>query len=77
MKNASFDELLPLLKYVMNKKISKRVKRNDINSIEHVVDLLQKSQNIIVLTGAGVSVSCGIPDFRVHVLYSKKLKIIE
>ncbi|KAF9361083.1 NAD-dependent histone deacetylase sir2 [Mortierella sp. AD094] len=27
-------------------------------------DLLQNSKNIMVLTGAGVSVSCGIPDFR-------------
>lgn len=33
-------------------------------SIESVVKLIRDCKNIIVLTGAGVSVSCGIPDFR-------------
>lgn len=35
-----------------------------IKSIEDVASTIAKSKNIIVLTGAGVSVSCGIPDFR-------------
>ncbi|XP_015236439.1 PREDICTED: NAD-dependent protein deacetylase sirtuin-1 [Cyprinodon variegatus] len=42
----------------------KRRKRKDINSFEDVVKLLHESKRILVLTGAGVSVSCGIPDFR-------------
>lgn len=42
----------------------KRQKLRHINTIENVVELLQTCKNIIVLTGAGVSVSCGIPDFR-------------
>uniref|UniRef100_A0A8C5PP56 protein acetyllysine N-acetyltransferase n=3 Tax=Leptobrachium leishanense TaxID=445787 RepID=A0A8C5PP56_9ANUR len=42
----------------------KRKKRKDINTIEDAVRLLQQSKKIMVLTGAGVSVSCGIPDFR-------------
>ncbi|XP_044155608.1 NAD-dependent protein deacetylase sirtuin-1 [Bufo gargarizans] len=42
----------------------KRKKRKDINTIEDAVRLLQESKKIMVLTGAGVSVSCGIPDFR-------------
>ncbi|XP_037029856.1 NAD-dependent protein deacetylase sirtuin-1-like [Bradysia coprophila] len=41
-----------------------RTRLPDINSIEHVIHLLSTCKNIIVLTGAGVSVSCGIPDFR-------------
>lgn len=41
-----------------------RTRLQDINSIDHVIRLLTTSKNIIVLTGAGVSVSCGIPDFR-------------
>ncbi|XP_069466738.1 NAD-dependent protein deacetylase sirtuin-1 isoform X2 [Ambystoma mexicanum] len=42
----------------------KRKKRKDINTIEDAVKLLKECTKIIVLTGAGVSVSCGIPDFR-------------
>ncbi|XP_067858722.1 NAD-dependent protein deacetylase sirtuin-1 isoform X2 [Heptranchias perlo] len=42
----------------------KRKKRKDINMLEDVVRILKESKKIMVLTGAGVSVSCGIPDFR-------------
>ncbi|XP_030425809.1 NAD-dependent protein deacetylase sirtuin-1 isoform X1 [Gopherus evgoodei] len=42
----------------------KRKKRKDINTIEDAMKFLQECKKIIVLTGAGVSVSCGIPDFR-------------
>lgn len=35
-----------------------------LNTIEQCVDLIARSRHIIVLTGAGCSVSCGIPDFR-------------
>ncbi|XP_017475416.1 PREDICTED: NAD-dependent histone deacetylase Sir2-like [Rhagoletis zephyria] len=42
----------------------RRQKLRYINTFEDVIQLIQQSKNIIVLTGAGVSVSCGIPDFR-------------
>lgn len=42
----------------------RRPRLQHINSIEDVCSTITKSKNIIVLTGAGVSVSCGIPDFR-------------
>ncbi|CAG5117926.1 unnamed protein product, partial [Candidula unifasciata] len=42
----------------------KRKKLNDINTLDDVLRVLSASKKIIVLTGAGVSVSCGIPDFR-------------
>ncbi|XP_056630819.1 NAD-dependent protein deacetylase sirtuin-1 isoform X1 [Diorhabda sublineata] len=42
----------------------RRNKLRHINTLDDVVRLLRGAQNIIVLTGAGVSVSCGIPDFR-------------
>lgn len=32
--------------------------------LESIVNLLRGRKNIVVLTGAGISVSCGIPDFR-------------
>lgn len=41
-----------------------RQKLDHINFLDDVVELLRGSKNVIVLTGAGVSVSCGIPDFR-------------
>lgn len=41
-----------------------REKLKEYNTIEQCVDLIAKSENILVLTGAGCSVSCGIPDFR-------------
>ncbi|TPX56722.1 hypothetical protein PhCBS80983_g04320 [Powellomyces hirtus] len=64
LRDHSDEDLLPLLKAIMMKKIAKRNKRTDINTLEQVVELLQTCKNIVVLTGAGVSVSCGIPDFR-------------
>lgn len=42
----------------------KRQRLANVTTFENVVDLIRSSSNIIVLTGAGVSVSCGIPDFR-------------
>ncbi|KAI8808706.1 DHS-like NAD/FAD-binding domain-containing protein, partial [Cladochytrium replicatum] len=41
-----------------------RPKLTHFNTYADVLQLLQKSKNILVLTGAGVSVFCGIPDFR-------------
>lgn len=42
----------------------RRQKLKHINTLTDVVRLIRHSKKIIVLTGAGVSVSCGIPDFR-------------
>ncbi|KAH9498905.1 NAD-dependent protein deacetylase sirtuin-1 [Bulinus truncatus] len=42
----------------------KRKKLTDINTLDDVLRLLKDCKKIMVLTGAGVSVSCGIPDFR-------------
>nr|XP_042895951.1 NAD-dependent protein deacetylase sirtuin-1 isoform X3 [Parasteatoda tepidariorum] len=42
----------------------KRSKLTNVNTLDDAVQLLKTCRNVIVLTGAGVSVSCGIPDFR-------------
>ncbi|KJE94481.1 SIR2 family histone deacetylase [Capsaspora owczarzaki ATCC 30864] len=41
-----------------------RKKLEDVNTIDDVVRLIKTSKNIVILSGAGISVSCGIPDFR-------------
>merc|ERR1719295_542669 len=57
---------LTLWKIILNmlSEPPRRKKLPNINTIEDVVHLIAASRKIIVLTGAGVSVSCGIPDFR-------------
>ncbi|KAL3962560.1 hypothetical protein ACCO45_004083 [Purpureocillium lilacinum] len=45
-------------------RLSKRAKLSRYNSVDDAVDLVRRSSNIIVITGAGISTSLGIPDFR-------------
>ena len=44
--------------------LRQREKLEHINTLEQCVELIDAARNVIVLTGAGCSVSCGIPDFR-------------
>ncbi|KFY34728.1 hypothetical protein V494_06514 [Pseudogymnoascus sp. VKM F-4513 (FW-928)] len=53
-----------LLSMALSRELSKRSKLPTYNTIDDVVKLLDKCNNIIVLTGAGISTSLGIPDFR-------------
>jgi len=53
-----------LLTLAMTRELAKRAKIMSYNSVDDAVYLLQKSCNIVVLTGAGISTSLGIPDFR-------------
>ena len=62
-----------LLSLAISKELSKRVKLPHFNTVNDAVALIKAAKNIIVLTGAGISTSLGIPDFRSKQtgLYSK------
>lgn len=55
---------LSLLTLAFSRELAKRAKLPQYNSVDDAVTLIKNARNIIVLTGAGISTSLGIPDFR-------------
>ncbi|KAI0331640.1 SIR2-domain-containing protein [Cubamyces sp. BRFM 1775] len=56
--------LMYLLRVALSRELESRERLLTYNTIDDVVHLIQASSRILILTGAGISVSCGIPDFR-------------
>ncbi|KAG9309460.1 DHS-like NAD/FAD-binding domain-containing protein [Chiua virens] len=64
LRNKRPKTLLYFLRVAMSRQLHLREKLPQYNTISDAVSLIVRSKHIMVLTGAGISVSCGIPDFR-------------
>ncbi|CCM02564.1 uncharacterized protein FIBRA_04667 [Fibroporia radiculosa] len=71
LREKSRNTLHYCLKVVLSRELQSRNKISELNTIDDAVNLIRTRKRILVLTGAGISVSCGIPDFRSrHGLYT-------
>lgn len=66
--------LIKDLQRAINKVLSTRLRLSNFYKLDHFVDKLRKANKILVLTGAGVSTSLGIPDFRSSEGFYSKIK---
>ncbi|KZP01595.1 SIR2-domain-containing protein [Calocera viscosa TUFC12733] len=58
------EDYLTLLKQAISRTLRDRERLVQYETIDDAVRLIREAKKILVLTGAGISVSCGIPDFR-------------
>lgn len=57
-------QLIKLLHLAMKRVRQLRARLDNFYTVEHVLDKLRSAKKIMVITGAGISTSLGIPDFR-------------
>ncbi|KAG2734969.1 hypothetical protein G9P44_001183 [Scheffersomyces stipitis] len=62
--NANIMDLIRVLNHAMIKVKSIRERLDNVRTIDDVLDQIQGASKILVITGAGISTSLGIPDFR-------------
>ncbi|WVR04783.1 hypothetical protein IAU60_001795 [Kwoniella sp. DSM 27419] len=66
LRNPSTPDILLLgfAKVALSRVLRRRQRLPQYSTLADAISLLKSSKNIIVLSGAGISTSCGIPDFR-------------
>lgn len=64
VSRSNTDELIEMVKVAIRYTIMPRRRLPDPFTIDSLTDAIKNANNIIVLTGAGISTSLGIPDFR-------------
>ncbi|EGV62680.1 NAD-dependent histone deacetylase sir2 [Yamadazyma tenuis] len=60
----SFAGMINALRISIHKVLRQRSRLQTFYSIDHVLEKIKSSNRILVITGAGISTSLGIPDFR-------------
>ncbi|CAN3374226.1 hypothetical protein DIURU_004146 [Diutina rugosa] len=62
--NSNIMGLISFLNRVMTKVMKVRDRLEEVKTIDDALDAIQKAKKVLVITGAGISTSLGIPDFR-------------
>lgn len=63
MEDFSDESLYQILGLAISRELNKRRRLEQYKTIEDAAKLLRERKNIMVITGAGISTSLGIPDF--------------
>lgn len=64
LDDAPDESFYQLLGLAINRELNKRPRLEQYRTIDDAAQLLRERNNVMVITGAGISTSLGIPDFR-------------